>query len=225
MAETLEINGIVLSSMPVGEADRRLSILTKELGRISCFARGARKPTSALISATRPFATGKFHIYPGKDSYSLNRVEISEHFESIVSDVAATAYGSYFLELATRFSTEHYDGGEMLYLLYYALKALTNPQIPNRLVRRIFELRVLKNEGVAPEFTERSKLPDGKQMQKSTAYALNYVETTPVGKLFSFNVTEEVLREMEAVLRKLMDRNLDRPTKSQELLEILAEDA
>ena len=49
MRDTVSVNGIILSAMPVGEADRRLSLVTKELGKISCFARGARKPTSRFV--------------------------------------------------------------------------------------------------------------------------------------------------------------------------------
>ena len=70
MQDTIEVNGIVLSSMPVGEADRRVVLLTKELGRISCFAHGARKPTSRMVGATRTFAFGRFELFQGRDAYS-----------------------------------------------------------------------------------------------------------------------------------------------------------
>ena len=69
---TITVRGMILSSMPIGEYDRRLEILTDSLGRISAFARGARKPSSALVSATRVFAFGEFDLYEGRSSYNIN---------------------------------------------------------------------------------------------------------------------------------------------------------
>ncbi|MBR3036318.1 MAG: DNA repair protein RecO [Lachnospiraceae bacterium] len=152
MTDNMEVTGIVLTAMPIGEADRRILLLTKELGKISAFVRGARKPTSPMVASTRPFAFGRFEIYPGKSAYTVRKCEILEYFEGLVSDVSKTAYGSYMLELAGYFSHEDAPAGEMLELLYYSLKALLHPQIPDRLVRRIFELKALSVEGVVPDF-------------------------------------------------------------------------
>ena len=52
MTDNMEVTGIVLTAMPIGEADRRILLLTKELGKISAFVRGARKPTSPMCPRT-----------------------------------------------------------------------------------------------------------------------------------------------------------------------------
>ncbi len=221
MTETVEVNGIVLSSMPVGEADRRLSVLTKELGKISCFARGARRPTSALVSATRPFAFGRFYLYSGRDSYTLNRAEITEYFEPVVMDVTSASYGMYFLELSGRFAQENVDEGALLTLLYYSLRALMNERLDRKLVMRIFEMKALTLEGFAPEFTEGEGFAARYELSKSAVYALNFIERTDIPKLFTFLVTEEVLSEMGRVSEDLLSRALDRPLKSREFIDLL----
>ncbi len=246
--ESVEVTGIVLSSMPVGEADRRLLLLTRELGKISAFARGARKPTSMLVSSTRPFAFGKFHIYPGRNSYTVNKTDIQEYFEPLVMDISKSAYGCYFLELSSMFARENTDESETLLLLYYSLKALLNEHIPDKLVQRIFELKLLKLNGLLPDFSAcgrcRKELTEGifkpglmqivctecargdtsgYPLSKSALFALRHVQTEASNKLYRFTLTDEVLKEIAELAEFLIDRAIDRPVASREMLTIFTE--
>ena len=246
MQEALEVTGMVLSSMPVGEADRRVVLLTAELGRISAFARGARKPTSLLVSATRTFAFGRFSLYTGRNSYTLGKAEIRHYFEDIVGDVDRTAYGCYFAELAAAFSRENADGRGILSLLFYALKALERGKMDPALVRRVYELAVLHENGVLPDFSVcpdcgkplysgrflKSRmqavctdcLPEGSgiRLSRSALYALCFISATPPEKLFSFTLSEEALRAVSETADVLMQANLEREPKSLELLTVLS---
>ena len=68
MREGEEVSGLVLKSMTIGERDRRITILTREKGKLSCFARGASRQGSPLMGLARPLVYGKFTLRPGRDA-------------------------------------------------------------------------------------------------------------------------------------------------------------
>jgi len=147
----VKVTGIILATSPIKEYDRRVVILTKEQGKITAFANGARRPNSPLVGAVNPFSFGDFVLYTGRSSYTMKSARISNYFGELRSDLEGTYYGFYFLEAADYFAKEGNDEKELLKLLYVTLKALTNPKIPNELIRCTFELKMLAINGMAPE--------------------------------------------------------------------------
>ena len=114
MADQLSVTGMVISDMPIGDYDKRLVILTKELGKISAFARGARKPNSSFIAGSRPFSFGEFTLYQGKGSFTISTMSISNYFNGLSQNFEAAYYGFYFLEIADYFGKENEDGEDTL---------------------------------------------------------------------------------------------------------------
>ncbi|MBR4145730.1 MAG: DNA repair protein RecO [Lachnospiraceae bacterium] len=156
MTGEIKLTGIVLGSVPMGDYDRRVSLLTVEKGRISAFAKGARRPMSALRAASRLFTYANFTVYAWRDSYSVTNCENAIYFDEITMDPEKTYYGMYFCELLEYFTRENSDEKEQVKLLFTALKALIKGHIPLPLIRRIFELRALANYGEAPNVFECS---------------------------------------------------------------------
>lgn len=216
MNDYYEVYGIVIKVQPVGEFDKRITLLTKERGRVSAFARGARRQGSSLMGVTRVFATGTFRLREGKDSSSLIQAKIDNYFESIASDVEATCYGMYFLELADYYARELLSEPQMIRLLYISLLALTKESLPNKLVRRIYELRLMVIDG---RYDEN---PPG-DVSDTCVYAWGYIIKSPLEKLYTFALTDEVFNELEECVSRSIRKYVDRKMNSLEVLETLAE--
>ncbi|MCM1325383.1 MAG: DNA repair protein RecO [Lachnoclostridium sp.] len=215
MQEFVCVTGMILKQMPVGEYDRRICLLTKERGKISAFAKGARRPNSRLAAASNPFCFGTFKLYEGRNSYTVADAEIQNYFEELMTDYEGAYYGMYFAEVADYYTRENNDEREMLKLLYQSLRALCSPALKNPLVRVIFELKAIAVNGEYPG------APVGKNLAESTLYALNYIEKTPVEKLYTFTVTDEIFKELQSVSTEYCRRFMDGSFKSLEILTTL----
>ena len=244
MAVQTTVTGVVLSSMPIDEADKRVVLLTREMGRVSCFARGAKRMNSPLSAKTRTFAFGTFTLNPGKNAFSLSQAEISDYFEELVKDIEKTAYGYYFLELAGSFARENADESELVSLLYFSLKALGGNTLPAKLVQRVFEIKLLAINGFCPDLSvcaickkpvkEGFFRPDLMQavdadcmkegaypLSRSALYTFRFIRENSGKRLFSFTLSDEVLKEVEAVTEFLLTHTWDREPESRKMIRVL----
>lgn len=215
MQETVTVTGMVLSQTPIGEYDRRVCILTKERGKISAFAKGARRQNSRLMASTNPFSFGQFKLYQGKSSYNIVEASIDQYYETLREDFVGAYYGMYFLEIADYYTRENNDEIEMLKLLYQSMKALVHPSIDNRLVRCIYEIKAVVVNGEFPG------LPSGRTFDDSTIYTVEYIASSSIEKLFTFQVSEKVLLELSDIGNTLRERFFQKEYKSLEILETL----
>ena len=92
MREFVIVTGMVLKAEPIGEYDKRVVILTGERGKISAFAKGARRPGSRLMAATNPFSFGQFKLYEGRSSYNISEAYIRNYFEELREDYVGAYY-------------------------------------------------------------------------------------------------------------------------------------
>ena len=215
MQDLAVVTGMIIKAVPIGEYDRRLVLLTKEKGKITAFVRGARKPNSRFVAATNLFCFGTFKLYAGRDAYNLADAEISNYFEELRMDFEGAYYGMYFLEIADYYTRENNDEREMLKLLYQSLKAISAPSLPNQLVRAIYELKSVIVNGEFPGIS------DGKNYLPATEYAVDYIVNSSIEKLYTFAVTEEVLKEMKGIAAKICKICLQTRFKSLEILDTL----
>ena len=242
--------GMVLSAATIGEYDKRIVLLTRERGRISAFARGARRPRSPLSASTEPFTFGEFYIYHGRDSYSVEQVEVKNFFPELRKDLDVLYMAFYFCEVADYFTRENLDAREVLKLLYQSLRALKVPSLNRGLVKTIFEFKMIAVNGEAPRlfacigcgkkeelfyFHEQQagilcedcyqKAPHGGRgavkIMGTTTYILQRILAAPVEKLYTFSVKEAVQKELDQVVKRYFSTRVDRRFQTIEFMEML----
>jgi len=189
MEQYFQDDAIILKAEPIGEYDRRLVLLTKDHGKISAFAKGARRQTNKLMGATDLFGFGLFKFYAGQNSYSLVDATIKNYFEELRSDMTGAMYGMYFLEVMEYLTRENNDEEPMLKLLYQSLRALVSKEFDNRLVRAVFELKTMVLMG---EFRTEIK----GSYSEAALYAVDYIVKQKPEKLYNFRLKESVLLEL-----------------------------
>ncbi len=209
------LTALVLAGTPAGEYDRRVVLLTRERGKIACFARGARRAGSPLMAVSLPFCFGTYRIRPGRNSNVLVEAKLQTFFEKIRSDMEATCYASYFAEILQYITRENNDEAELLLLAYQSFRALESERIPKRLVRAVFEIRTMVIEG---EFLP----PQGADgFSPSALQAVSHIAQSPIRTLYTFAVKDSVLLELEHIAEVSMKRSLNHRFESLEILKML----
>lgn len=243
-----KVTGMVLSGKPVGENDKRLVILTRERGKISAFARGARRPKSPLLAACEPFTFGEFSVYRGRDSYTISSVDVKNYFSELREELEDIYTGMYFCEVADYFTRENLDGREELKLLYQSLRALKVPSLNRGLVKTIFEFKMIALNGEAPRLfacigcegkeglcffhrqragilckscSEKSPWNEGGiiPITGTAVYALQRIVASTVEKLYTFSVTESVQKEMTELVSNYFTTTVEHEFTSNKILE------
>lgn len=245
MNEQTKVTGIVLSVYPIGENDRRLTILTKERGKMQVFARGCRKPNHPLFGVAQPLIHGEFMITEGRRFNYLNAAEGKNYFPHLKEDLENIYYSTYFAELAEYFTVEGMDERNILNLLFVTFSAMEKQKVSLPLIRRIYELKILQYYGIGMEVfsciacgkTENldtlsfeeggiccrdcARQRRGNHVEPAVLYTLQYVLSIPLSKLYSFVLKEEVFLEFQWIVKHFFRMHVEHVFKAAQMLDTL----
>lgn len=245
MREPFKVTGIVLSVYPIGENDRRLTILTKERGKIQVFARGCRKPNHPLFGVAQPLIFGEFMIVEGRTFTYLNTAEGKEYFSYLKTDLERIYYSTYFAELAEYFTVEGMDETNILNLLFVTFSAMRKNLVPLPLIRRIYEYKILQYYGIGLQCFQClscgkeenlntlsienggiycgdcGKGISGTHIEPSVLYALQYIGAAPLSRLYAFILKEEVFLEFQWIVKHFMRIHVEHTFKAEKMLDEL----
>ncbi len=153
MAEqrSFRAEAVVLRHANWGEADRILTLYTREQGKLRAIVKGARKIRSRKAGHVEPFTHITLQLAKGRDIPIVTQVETLEAYLPLREDLLRTGYAAYMLELLDRFTYDEEGGNLALFrLLTDSLARLCKVTEPWLSVR-YYEMRLLDHLGFRPQ--------------------------------------------------------------------------
>lgn len=232
----LKTTGIVIKEVNTGEADRIITIFSKNKGKISALAKGARRPKSYLVAGTQLLCYSEFVLFKGKDMYSVNSCDVIEPFYDIRNDLERLTYTAHMIDIVKDVIQENQPATRLLQLFLNSLYMLSKTDRSSLQIVRVFELRLLSIIGYAPwvngciecgsslfdsmyfSFGKCGLLCSGClakdkgaiRISEGAAKALNYIVYSKMNNLFNFEVSDNVLEELGRVSRRYMGERLEK---------------
>ena len=237
-----KINGIILAENNMGDYDKMLTMLTPNYGKISCSAKGARRPQSSLLAGTQMFCFGEYLTYKGSQNYHINSAEPIEIFYNLRVDLDKLECAVHINKIVQDVTQENQNCYKILQLLLNTLYTISETDKNLDMVLGIFKLRLLCILGFTPKIQACTNCGDTEnlgyfsikdnglkcetcskqdksaiQISESTKNAIKYIVMAPSKKLFSFNLKEESLNELNMISKLYLDEKLEKEYKFKEL--------
>ena len=113
---TFKTNGIIIGESNMGDYDKMLTMLTPGVGKISCVAKGARRPKSALLAGSQFLCFGEYLLYQGTSTYHINSCETIEMFYNLRIDLDKLKYATYITKIIYDVTNENENSYNILQL-------------------------------------------------------------------------------------------------------------
>lgn len=140
----------MLKHADFGEADRLLTLYSREEGKIRAMAKGARKPGSRKGGHLEPFSRASLLLGKGREIPVVEQAEALDLNSALSQDLVALGYASYAVELLDKFSADHDPHGGVYRLIRDTLQRLARGEVL-QLAVRFYEVKLLEQMGFRPE--------------------------------------------------------------------------
>jgi DNA repair protein RecO (recombination protein O) len=238
---TYQADAIVLRRLDYGEADRILTILTREHGKLAAIAKGARKSKTRSHSALDLFSHSQLLLAKGRNLDVVTQVERLGDVRNISGDLQRTAYASLVAEVVDKVLEDRHPVDDVFQLVVATLEQLNDPTRSYRADGAWFLMRVLDLLGYQPQLYQcpscSQPIPEsrswfspllggilcgscGDHQQAGSAVSVNALKVLRVmaagdQDLYDrLRLSAELLHEIELALEDQLEYHLDRHLKS-----------
>ena len=148
----IRTKGLVIREVGVDDADKIITLITEDVGKISVSARGARKSGSRYSYGTQVLTYGEFILFKARNSFILNGCDIITSFYDLAQDMERFTYAAHIIEMASDATTDEHTTGGILNLLLHGLNALCKGR-NSSLVASAFTIKLMQISGYPPHVT------------------------------------------------------------------------
>lgn len=241
-------SGLVLHRINLGETDRILTLYTREHGKLSAVAKGARGAKTRFGGVSELFTFSRLLLGTGKSLDIVSQAEIAESFPAIRTDLDLLARATYLCELLDRFTQERdaLNSAELFDLTVSALHLLSHATDAPDVIVHAYELHLLTTLGYAPELdvcvvcgeelprrtlgfssalggvlcpSDRWRAEDALPLSPDTAEILRTLRDTDNETLLTLRPVRKIAAEMDKILRWYLRSRTDREVRSAEFLD------
>ena len=232
----LKIQALVLRVTDYNDRDALLTLLSRNHGKMTVKARGLRRKNSPLAAPCQLLAYGEFVLFEYKGQYTVNEGYSIELFQALRRDLTKLSLGTYFAQVAELVSQEDLPNPELLSLLLNSLHGLTKLNLPEVMVKAVFELRAACLAGYTPDLfgchvcgsqePDRFDLSEGQlechgcrhlgvsgirmPVTPSVLDAMRYICYCDPKKLFAFQVGQDTMERLADISEAYLTRQLER---------------
>ena len=139
----LSTDAVVIREKKLAEHDRLLTLLTRDKGVLTAYARGAGRLRGSLLASTEFLCYSHFQLFQNRDRTSVDRAESEMVFFRVRQDLGKLSLATYFCQLCCELVPELDCDEGYLRLLLNSLFQLERDKMPPQLLKPLFELRCL----------------------------------------------------------------------------------
>jgi DNA repair protein RecO (recombination protein O) len=162
--------GIVLTRTDFGEADRILTMLSPDFGKLHLIAKGVRRERSKLAGGIELFSVSNITFIKGRGSIdTLISTRLIQHYRNIVTDIRRVQLGYELIKILNK-STEDNVNSEYFELLRTTLENLDKLAINENLIRIWFYAQLLRLDGHSPNLRTD---PTGHKLESGQNFSFN----------------------------------------------------
>lgn len=242
---------IVLRRHDYGEADRILTLFTRERGKLSAIAKGVRRIASRKSGHLELFTRCRLLLAKGRNLEVVTQAEMLDGHPALREDLVRAGYAYHLAELTDRLTAEENPSPGIFQLLAEMLAALGQAEDPS-LVARYFEIRLLGLAGYRPQLFHCAlcqaqlqeegnqfspsaggalcpdcgrRAPDALPLDPAAFRVLRYLQTRDWGQAGGLRVSPATRGALERLTATALQHNLERDLSSMGFLRGLRADA
>lgn len=204
----IKVEGIILKRRNLGEADRILTVFSYQKGKISVLAKGVRRITSRRSGNVELLNRAVMYLHPAKNFLILTEASSLSTYQKLKDDLILSTYAFHIIELVDKLTAEN----EVCRILYEHLVNVLQrlSRNPRQILIRAFEAKILSNQGFVNfrDFREFGELRE----------ILKKIETASWDEIEKIQLSEKEALELEQVLAYHIERVIEGPLKSRQLL-------